>query len=166
MFICMLELLPDTNISQTTLPLAYWVCLRYMPCCEDALSMRRPERSYQHTDKGRLLYAFLIRKKSIHPFTWRIFMPDFQRIRVWRLWFQSVHRHCGVFAVFLLISNGFPVWRLGISTLHKRSPRGVNALWMLSCPCEHFEFKAFTLETVGNQKKTSIVWMGEYFFGK
>ena len=84
----------------------------------------------------------------------------FTRVWLWRLWFQSIHLHCGVFTVFLLISNGFPVWRLGISTLHNRSP----PVWMLCCPCEHFEIKTFTLETVENQKKTSIAWIGEYFF--
>ena len=57
-------------------------------------------------------------------------------------------------------SGGFPVWRLTLSTLHKRSP----PVWMLCSPCEHFDFKTFTLETVENQKKTSIAWIGEYFF--
>ena len=58
------------------------------------------------------------------------------------------------------LRGGFPVWRLALSTLHKRSP----PVWILCCPCECFVFQAFTLKTVVNQKKTNIVWMGEYYF--
>ena len=40
---------------------------------------------------------FFYPQKSIHPFTWRLFMFDFQRVRVWRFGFLSIHLHCGVF---------------------------------------------------------------------
>ena len=75
-------------------------------------------------------------------------------------------RFCRFSADFQWLS-GVKAWYFNPSqAFTERCECFVNALWMLSCPCEHFEFKAFTLESVGNQKKTSIVWMGEYFFGK
>ena len=52
----------------------------------------------------------------------------FTAIRAWML-------------IFSWFRGAFPVWRLGISTLHNRSP----PVWMLCCPCEHFEIQAFTL---------------------
>ena len=82
-------------------------------------------------------------QKSLHPFTWRIFMPDFQVFQVWRLWFQSIHRHRGVFTVYLLIFGWFsgvkaysfrpsqafttrvnallPLWTLWNQNLHTRN---------------------------------------------
>ena len=101
-----------------------------------------------------------IPEKSIHSFTRRLFLLDFQLFWVWRLWFLTLHSAQCFDASFFLLVNGFSVWRLALSTLHKRSP----PVWMLSCPCECFVFQAFTLETTENQPETHVVWRGEYFF--
>ena len=55
-----------------------------------------------------------------------MFPPDFQVIQVWRLGFSSVHSNKGDYAAFLLIFNGFALWRLAKSTLHSHFAARVN----------------------------------------
>ena len=91
-----------------------------------------------------------------------------ERVSVWfstvssvKVWIFKCSPPLWRFTAFICwFSDGFPVWRLTLSTLHKCSP----PVWMLCCPCEHFEIKAFTLESTEYQKETGIMWMGEYIF--
>ena len=55
-----------------------------------------------------------------------MFPPDFQVIQVWRLGFSSVHSMRGDYVAFLLIFNGFSMWRLAKSTLHSHFAARVN----------------------------------------
>ena len=107
-----------------------------------------------------LLYAFFIRKK-VFTYSHEGFLCLIFRCFECEGFDFKVFTATVAFLPFICwFSGGFPVWRLTLSTLHKRSP----PVWMLCSPCEHFDFKTFTLKTVENQKKTSIAWIGEYFF--
>ena len=119
-----------------------------------------PEKQLFPQRFTRFSIRFFIRKKTFTPSHGGFLCMIFRGFECEGFDFKVFTSAVAFLSFICWFSGGFPVWRLTLSTFHKRSP----PVWMLCCPCEHFKINAFTLETIENQQTTSIVWMGEYFF--
>ena len=130
-----------------------------------------PQRSITCILQLHVSYTHFYPQKSIHPFTWWLFFPDYQVFQAWRLAFSSVHSNLGVNAAFLLSSTVFSVWRLVFSTLHSHSAARVNTWkrkpshWILWLSGRNiFRVKAWVLFPEDGMRINARVWKGNIDF--
>ena len=135
------------------------------------------------------VYAFKTPKKAFTPSHRVCFSLIFIRFKCEGLRFSSIHKHSQwlflilvdrFFRYFLLSVYRFlrtltvsqKGWRLfrdvffcNERVLHSDGRGTVCEIQVLKCECcEGFKIKAFTLETIENQRETRSMWKGEGFF--